>query len=262
MELFPFSYKEFCSFFNVSAGPESFSDYLDKGGFPEFLKTDNTDILAQLQSDIIYRDIAVRHGIRDTTSLRQLFVYLLSNSSQLFSPSKLTNIISVKSPTTVLEYISFFDSAYLIQLLPRFAWSVKAQSLAPKKVYVTDTGLIKTGSLSFSKNYGALLENFVFNHLRRNSGGKNTLINSLYYYTGSNGGECDFVVRLQKNTKCIQVCWELDTDNQDREINGLFDAMEFFDLKEGEILTFNTEDLILSKGKKIKVLPAWKRFYC
>jgi predicted AAA+ superfamily ATPase len=38
-------------------------DYLEKGGFPEYLKTGNTDILAQLQSDIVYRDIAVRYGM-------------------------------------------------------------------------------------------------------------------------------------------------------------------------------------------------------
>jgi hypothetical protein len=260
-ELFPFSYKEFCSFFNVDAGPQSFSDYLEKGGFPEFLKTNNADILAQLQSDILYRDIAVRYGIRDTASLRQLFVYLISNAAQLFSPSKLTSIIGVKSPTTVLEYISYFEAAYLIQLLPCFAWSVKAQSLAPKKVYVSDTGLIKTGAISFSKNYGALLENFVFNCFRRDAGFSDFLNKKqIYYFTGKNGGECDFIVTSQAGTTCTQVCWELNADNQDREINGLLDAMDFFNLDEGEILTFNTIDLIVTKGKKISVMPAWKRF--
>ncbi|MCL2192584.1 MAG: ATP-binding protein [Treponema sp.] len=258
-ELFPFSYREFCSFMNLDAGPESLSDYLEKGGFPEFLKTGNMDILAQLQSDILYRDIAVRHGIRDAAALRRLFVYLLSNSSQLFSPSKLTNVIGVKSPTTILEYISHFEAAYLIQLLPRFAWSVKAQSLAPKKVYVSDTGLIKTGAFSFSKNHEALFENFVYNDLRRNLGISDLLNDGqLFYFSGKSGDECDFVVRSRGETKCVQVCWELGMDNQDREINGLIDALDFFDLEEGEILTHNTEDLILTRGKRIHVTPAWK----
>jgi len=259
-ELFPFSYKEFCKFFKVKAGPDSLSEYLEKGGFPEFLKSDNTDILTQLQSDILFRDIAVRYGIRDTTSLKQLFVYLLSNSSQLFSPSKLTNIIGVKSPTTVLEYISYFEASYLIQLLPCFAWSLKAQSLAPKKVYVSDIGLLKTGAISFSNNYGALLENFVYINLRRKVNIFDSLNSSqLYYYAGKKGGECDFIVKSKEKTICIQVCWELNKDNQDREINGLLDAMDFFDLNEGEIITYNTTDLILMNGKKINVIPAWKR---
>jgi len=260
MELFPFSYEEFCSFLKLEANAQSLLDYLEKGGFPEFLKIGNTNILAQLQSDILYRDIAVRYGIRDATSLRQLFVYLLSNSAQLFSPSKLTNVVGVKSPTTVLEYISCFEAAYLIQLVPCFAWSVKAQSLAPKKVYVSDTGLLQTSAISFSKNYEALLENFVYNSLRRNVNASRSLNkNNIFYFTGKNGGECDFIVKSQEDVTCIQVCWELNADNQDREINGLLGAMDFFDQKEAEILTYNTTDLILLNGKKINVVPAWKR---
>ncbi|MCL2762836.1 MAG: ATP-binding protein [Treponema sp.] len=252
-ELFPFSYKEFCEFTGQEAGSVSFADYLEKGGFPEFLKTNNTDILAQLQLDILYRDIAVRYGIRDATSLQRLFVHLVSNPAQLFSPSKLTGVAGVKSPTTVLEYISFFEASYLIHLLPCFAWSVKAQSLAPKKVYIADIGIIKTGSVSFSGNRGSLLENCVYNSLRSKAG------TSMYYLTAKNGGECDFIVNPHDNPSCIQVCWELSADNQDREINGLLDAMEFFNVAEGEILTYNTEDLILTRGKRITIMPVWKR---
>jgi predicted AAA+ superfamily ATPase len=261
-ELFPFSYSEFCSFFNFKAGPESLTDYLEKGGFPEYLKTANTDILAQLQSDILYRDIAVRYGIRDASSLRRLFVYLVSNPAQLFSPSKLTGVVGVKSPTTVLEYISYFEAGYLIHLLPSFSWSVKAQSLSPKKLYIADTGLIKTGAVSFSGNYGALLENFVFNSLRIKAGiNVSSAGLDIYYFTGKNGGECDFIISPQGKPSCIQVCWELTNDNQDREINGLLEAMGFFNLDDGTILTFNTEDIIQTAGKKINVIPAWKYIF-
>jgi predicted AAA+ superfamily ATPase len=258
-ELFLFSYKEFCSFTSLDAGPESFMRYLEKGGFPEYLKTDNMDILSQLQSDILYRDIAVRYGIRDASSLRQLFVYLISNPAQLFSPSRLTGVAGVKSPTTVLEYISFFESAYLIYLLPCFAWSVKAQSLAPKKVYIADTGIIKTGAILFSDNYGALLENCVYNSLRIKSRVPGSLGDrDIHYFAEKNGGECDFIVKAHGSPSCIQVCWELTRDNQEREINGLLEAMNFFSLDYGIILSFNSEDIIQTAGKRIDVIPAWK----
>jgi predicted AAA+ superfamily ATPase len=251
-ELFPFSYREFCSFTKQKAGFASLESYLEKGGFPEYLKTENTDVLTQLQLDILYRDIAVRYGIRDVASLRRLFVYLISNPAQKVSPSKLRQTAGVKSPTTVLEYISYFEAAYLINLLPCFAWSVKAQSLSPKKVYIADPGIIKTGSFSFSANNGALLENFVYNCLR-------SVTTDIFYFSGK--GECDFVLRPHEQPRCIQVCWELTKDDQDREINGILEAMEFFDQKEGVILTFNTKDTILTSGKKINVLPAWKWDY-
>jgi predicted AAA+ superfamily ATPase len=258
-EIFPFSYGEFCGFTRIAVGHKSFADYLEKGGFPEYLKTDNTIILTQLQSDILYRDIAVRYGIRDATSLQRLYVYLVSNPAQLFSPSRLTSVVGVKSPTTVLEYISFFEAAYLIHLLPRFAWSVKSQNLAPKKVYIADTGLIKTGAVSFSGNSGALLENCVYNVLRAKAGSSGLAANpGIYYFTGKSGGECDFIFSPQNNPSCIQVCWEMTLDNQDREINGLLEAMDFFNLDYGTILTFDTEDIINTAGIKIDVIPVWK----
>jgi len=250
-ELFPFSYREFCEFSGQKACAASLESYLDTGGFPEYLKSRSADVLTQLQSDILYRDIAARYAIRDAASLRRLFVYLVSNPAQPFSPSRMTGVAGVKSPTTVLEYISFLEAAYLIHLLPCFAWSIKAQSLAPKKVYIVDTGIIKTTSVSFSGNRGALLENFVYNNLRLKGG-------DIFYFSGKNGGECDFILRPHEKPECIQVCWELTGDNQNREINGLLDVMEFFNREEGKILTYDTEDVILTNGKKISVTPAWK----
>jgi predicted AAA+ superfamily ATPase len=131
--------------------------------------------------------------------------------------------------------------------------------LAPKKVYIADTGIIKTSSVSFSNNLGALLENFVFNCLRTETGVSGSVNDrEIFYFAGKNGGECDFVVSPHGKPSCIQVCWELTLDNQDREIQGLLEAMEFFNLDCGSIITFNTEDLIQTAGKTIKVNPAWK----
>jgi predicted AAA+ superfamily ATPase len=139
-------------------------------------------------------------------------------------------------------------------ILPSFAWSLKAQNLAPKKVYIADPGIIATSSFSFSRNNGALLENFVFNNLRQSLGKES----DLFYFSDKSGSECDFVVLPYTNPSCIQVCWELNLENQDREINGLLKAMDFFKQETGTIITFNTEDIIQIAGKRIDVVPAWK----
>ena len=250
-ELFPFSYREFCKFTGLDAGEESLLSYLKKGGFPEFLKTGNEEILSQLQTDILYRDIAVRYNIRDISSLRRLFVYLVSNPGQKVSPSKLTSAAGVRSPTTVLEYFSYLEAAYLIYILPCFAWSLKAQSLAPKKIYLSDPGIIESSSVAFSGNFGTRLENFVYNVLRNKT-------RDIFYFTGNNNGECDFIINPHGNPECIQVCRELTSENQDREIKGLLEAMDFFNQRKGMIITLNTEDIIYTRGKKINVVPAWK----
>ena len=255
-ELFPFSYGEFCSFAKMKPGFKSLAAYLERGGFPEYLKSGNADILTQLQSDILYRDIAVRYGIRDAASLRRLFVYLVSNPAQAFSPSRLTGVAGVKSPATVLEYISFFEAAYLVSLVPRFAWSVKAQNLAPKKAYVADPGIIKTSAISFSPNLGALLENFVFNTLRAKASARTG--GGIYYFVGKSGGECDFVVSPEGKPHCVQACWKLTAENEGREVRGLTEAMDFFGTESGTIVTADGEDEIRVDGKRIGVVPAWK----
>jgi predicted AAA+ superfamily ATPase len=113
-------------------------------------------------------------------------------------------------------------------------------------------GILKTGSAAFSGNKGALLENFVYNSLRLET-------TDLYYFSVKSGGECDFIVEPHNGKpRCVQVCWELTGDNEDREIKGLLKALDFFDQEAGLILTRDTEDVVNTGGKKITVLPAWK----
>jgi predicted AAA+ superfamily ATPase len=248
-ELYPFSYGEFCSYKNLAADKQSVLEYLATGGFPEVVKSGNNEILQFLIEDILNRDIAVRYGLRDVSSLKRLCSFLLSNAANLVSPSKLITAMGIKSASTILDYFSYFESCYLLNLMPKFAFSIKAQMLAPKKLYINDTGLIKIGSTAFSDNSGHLLENVVFYHLRRQS-------KELFYFN-ENGKECDFVLlEKEKCKELIQVCWELNSDNESRETDGLLEAMNYFNFDTGTIVTLDTNDLIKKDGKTINVVAA------
>ena len=248
-ELFPFSYREFISFEKLEPSPKSFGEYLQTGGFPEVVKSGDREILSYLIEDIIHRDIIVRHGIRDASSIKRLTSYLLSNIARPMSPSKLTNAVGVKSPSTILEYFSFLESSYLIHVVPRFAYSVKSQMLAPKKIYINDTGLVKAGSTSFTKDNGRLLENAIYCELRRH--GKEI------YYFNENESECDFVETKQGQVRqIIQVCWDLNGDNEQREMKGISEALTFFNRNQGVIITANQKDVIREGKHVIHVVPA------
>jgi predicted AAA+ superfamily ATPase len=253
-ELFPFSYTEFIAFRNAQPSYENFLSYMQTGGFPEYVKSENADILRSLIDDVLYRDIVVRYNIRDVSSLKKLLSYLLFNAAKLTTPSKLKDIAGVKSPSTVLEYFSHLETSYLLQLLPKFSFSAKSQMLAPKKVYICDTGLIKAGAILLTENYGYLLENIIFSHLRRQS-------KELFYYNESNK-ECDFVELEQgKIKRLLQVCWDLNSDNEEREINGLIDAMHYFKQSKGYIITANQKDMISREDLTIEVIPVYD-FLC
>jgi len=74
-----------------------------------------------------------------------------------------------------------------------------------------------------------------------------------------NGRECDLVlVERNEITSMVQVTWELNESNREREIEGLIGAMKKYGLDRGTIVTKDLEDELETDGVKIKVIPAWK----
>jgi predicted AAA+ superfamily ATPase len=250
LEVFPFSYAEYLAHFDLNAGLESFSGYFQFGGMPEFLNTKNKDVLLNLYNDLIYRDIVVRHGLRNPKTVKELGVFLATNAGKEFSFNNLSKTFELGSSNTIASYTSYFEDAYLFFTVSRFSYSLKQQAKNPKKIYGIDTGLITNLSMSFSKDQGRLLENLVFIHLKR-------LGTEIYYYRQK--GECDFIV--SKNNKiemAVQVCYDLNTDNLNREVNGLVEALNELGLTEGFIFTFNQKDELEKDGKTISVIPVWE----
>ncbi len=249
-ELFPFSYKEFLQFENKEASYKSFGEFLEHGGFPEYLKYRTIDTLQQLFKDIIYRDIVVRHGVRNVKPLIDIALHLISNAAKEYTLNKLKNTYNIGSTNSVAEYVSWFEDSYLIFSVPQFSWSAKSKAINPKKVYTIDTGFAKANSLSYTNDIGRLLENAVFLHLRRNGF-------EINYFKQK--GECDFVVfRSKEFAGAFQVCTEFNLDNKDRELNGLVESLIFFDKPAGTIVTLNQEDYFTISQKEIKVVPVWK----
>lgn len=74
-------------------------------------------------------------------------------------------------------------------------------------------------------------ENLIFLHVRRN-------YKEIYYF--SEKGECDFITfKNGAFYQAIQVFYELNPDNLDREINGMIEALELFNIKEGTLVTIH-----------------------
>ena len=221
--------------------------YLKTGGIPEYVKTGMPLVLSALVDDILMRDIAVRHAVRDVDSLRQLAVFLITNIGNPIAANKLVGMFGIKSPSTFLEYFSFLKDAYLFDFVPLFNHSLKVQARNPKKVYVMDMGLYTENSIATTENMGRRLENLVFLHLRRH-------YDAIYYYREK--GECDFLA-FQKNAlkEAVQVCLEVTDENFDREYNGLLEAMRHLGLQEGTIVTLNQEDQFEQDGVVVRMIP-------
>ncbi|MFW6220306.1 MAG: ATP-binding protein [Nanoarchaeota archaeon] len=249
-ELFTFSYNEFLKLKNKKHNMNLFKEYLRKGGFPEYLKSDDDIILKNLFQDIFYRDILQRNEIRSETQIKSLLYYLISNIGKEVSYNKLKNLINVGSTNTIIQFMNHFKQSYLVFGLKKYDFSVKKQLINPKKIYCIDNGIIVLNSFSFSENIGRLLENLIFIELKRKG-------HEIYYHKQKK--ECDFLIKERlKITSAIQVCYILNDENKKREIDGLIDAMKNYNLNSGLILTYEQEDELIIDNKKISIKPVWK----
>ncbi len=249
-EMFPFSFDEYLKLKKQKPNLKSFEDYFIKGGFPEYLKTQNSEILNQLLSDILYKDIVVRFNLKSNATLNKLALYLISNVGKEFSYNSIKNMFEIKSVQTVIDYIHYMENTYLIFTIPCFSYSYKKQQVSAKKVYSIDNGFSSVNSISFSKDQGRMLENMVFLHLRKTH-------KDIFYFKEKN--ECDFLIKEnEKIIQAVQSCFKITDENKEREINGLVEALNQFKLKKGIIVTFDQEDLLMFEDKTIELIPIWK----
>jgi uncharacterized protein len=260
-EVLPLSFKEYLTFqkvpldINSTKGKAKIKNllltYLSLGGFPEVVNM-SSQLYEQTLRDyfevMIYRDIVERYEVTNVLALKLLIKKLVTNSSKEFSINKIFNELKSQgvkvSKDSLYKFVEYSEDAYVMFTISNFSELINKQIL--KKVYSIDMGISSLLSFSLSKDSGRLFENIVFLELKRR--GKN-----IHFF--KNKYECDFVIKKKdKIDTLIQVCYNLTKDNEEREINGLKEAMQRFKTKNGIILTLDQEKEI----NGIKVVPFWK----
>ena len=155
------------------------------------------------------------------------------------------------SVNTVSSYIDYLEASWLLFVVNRYAYSVKKQQIANKKVYCIDTGLAKSVAFSFSEDRGKFLENIVFLSLRRLQN------EDIYYYKTEKDHEVDFY--LAKKKTFIQASQSIvDPSTREREVQALLEAMEEVKDSTGMIITEDEKDTLKFGEKTITVLPVYE----
>ncbi len=262
IELYPFSFREYLSFYNInfenitteskSVILDKFEKYLKGGGLPEYLKYEDTDFLSQTYEDILHRDIISRYNIKKIKSFKQLSHYIFTNFTGDFNYNSIKKALGFKSATTVKDYLGYLEESYLLFELLKYDFSLKKQYSNEKKYFVIDNGMRNVVSFNFSENLGKFLENLVFLELKRKK-------IDIYFFR-ENNKETDFITidNLNNEVNLYQVCFDLNENNRNREINGLLESMKKFNQNKGYILTYDQFEDIEISGKIIKVRPVWR----
>ena len=264
----PFSFKEYlrargiitAEYMNVnmvSRVVEALSEFLDFGGYPEIVKSEDPTLknrlLSELYATVIQRDLIEKYNIRKTAVFRAFVNSLFGSACRNVSISAVVNWFEAQgtkiSSQTALNYLSYAQSVFLFFSVYPYSRKVKERNTKPK-LYVSDSGILGL----FEPDKGKKLENAVLVELVRTRG------NVHYYKTAS--ADVDFVL-TKENRACelIQVCYSMnDPATYAREINSLLSASEKLNCDNLTVVTFNENKTIKQEKKVVKVTPAWKWF--
>jgi len=266
--LFPFSFREFLDLNKIKrVGVYTTKEkaeilkflniYLKTGGFPEVNKFGRA-ILSRIYDNIVTKDILLRYKIKKIEEAKKLAKYLITNFYQEVSYSKLAKILNVKRVSTLSNWISYLENSFLIFKLERFAFKLKQQFIAPKKICCIDNGIVNMIGFKFSENIGRFMENAVAVELQRKRS-LNSLV-EIYYWKDHQQNEVDFVVKCGREVKqLIQVTYAMGKDEiKEREVKALLKASKELKCNNLLIITYDYEAEEKIKSKKIKFIPLWK----
>ncbi|MCK7477201.1 MAG: hypothetical protein M0C28_06620 [Candidatus Moduliflexus flocculans] len=116
-------------------------------------------VLQELLRDVVQRDVAARHGLRETRHVMNLLLFLLANTGQPLSFQTLTKNLAVPTVGQTSRYLEFLQDAYLLFAVPKFSASFKQRVVAPAKYYAIDNGLRQANSPQLQPDLGHRLEN-------------------------------------------------------------------------------------------------------
>lgn len=246
-EVFPFSYPEYLAYAAGKKSAATLTAHLDHGGFPGYLRERDPQLLQQLLRDIVERDIAQRHHLRETRHVMNLVLFLFANTGQPLSFHGLTKALAIPTVHQTSRYVEFLQDSYLLFAVPKFSTSFKHRVVAPNKYYAIDNGLRRVNSPNLTPDVGHRLENAVFLSLRQRG--------LTPRYAGEKDlWECDFVT----DELAIQVCANLTPFNRERELEGVRRACALPGKRRGLIVTLDQQDALMVDGMKVDVVPAWE----
>ncbi|MFA4817190.1 MAG: ATP-binding protein [Parcubacteria group bacterium] len=144
-----------------------YADFLQFGGFPAVVLEKDKEIKKQILKNIFAsffeKDLKILSDYKDIQELRDLLLLLVPRVGSLLDVTRLASELGVNRPR-IYNYLEFLQGTFIIKLLPRYAKGIDRSVAGGKKVYFSDTGLLKViGNV----NDAQLFENAVANQMSR-----------------------------------------------------------------------------------------------
>lgn len=268
IELFPFSFKDWCTIKEVDFRrlttknkgliSKAYNEYFLQGGFPELISGEEKpkEYISTLIDNIITQDIKKRYNIRSIDAMKRLSHHILNETPTLIAKDTLQKTIGIKSDKTLGNYLLYLNQTYLISILNKYS-SKSRERTRGEKAYAIDVALMDKRENAFSgDNLGWRLETIVYLELLRRKAQSG---NDVYYFQ-NRSAEADFVVCDGNKTQSIyQVSYDISNPKtRKREIRGCIAAAQATQCNNILLITDHESEIIEENGYTIQVIPVWE----
>jgi predicted AAA+ superfamily ATPase len=165
--LFPISWKEFEAYAGHVKAEQQLELRLLYGMYPDVINSEGEEleILKQLTSSYLFRDLLSFGGIRKPDILEKLLLALAMQVGSEVSYNELSQLVGIDK-NTVSNYIDLLEQAFVIFKLKSYSRNLRNEIKTNQKIYFYDNGIRNMiignfNSLDARQDKGALWENFL-----------------------------------------------------------------------------------------------------
>ncbi len=255
IEVFPFSFREFMQYFELTDQYAALNRYIQEGGMSGsyLYQTPEAkyDYIADVFDTLVVRDIQKKYKIRNMPLMEQLCDFLIDNISNLTSArsvAKSFTAAQVKTnDRTISAYLKYLCNAFAFYRIRRYDIQGKRYLASNDKYYLCDHSFKYAKLGTKNADYGRSMENIVAIELLRR--GYELYAGVLYKK------EIDFVALRRGEKLYIQVASSIDDpDTFQREVDPL---LKIKDAYPKMILTRTRQEAYQHEGVHIVDVADW-----
>lgn len=212
MRLFPISWHEFRDNVGVLETKKQFETRLIYGMYPEVINQigNEKEILRELSSSYLYKDILNFGGIRKPEFLEKLLVALALQVGSEVSFNELSQLLRIDR-ATVEQYISLLEKAFIIFRLNPLSRNLRNEINSSRKIYFYDNGirnaiLTDFKPLNLRTDTGAIWENFIISERMKYLNYSNIWAKT-YFWRTYQQQEIDYVEESEGHFSAYEMKW-------------------------------------------------------
>ena len=210
--------------------------------------------ISDVYDSILLKDVVERTNIKDLTSFNKILQYLLEIEGREFSVKNVQDFLKKEykdiSSETLYNYIEALCSTFMLNRVYRYDIQGKTVLKTLNKFYSSDLGIRKIKTSNKNVNYSIALENLIYNEL---------VSRGYEVYVGkTKKGEVDFIINKNRETKYVQVCLSLSSEETIKREFGAYNtiqdnypkyviSLDKFNLSQNGIIHINAIDFLMNE---------------